>query len=429
MTNLIQEFQVVILPGGAGRRMFPLIEDTPKCLLPVANRPLLSYQLELLERVGFKEVIVVTREPGSERVLKYVTELYKGKLSIDLVIVKDYMGGAESLVHIKSKIKRDFITIADDLIVDGSFVHHMTDIHRSKDAAVTVLLKERPPIKESVVQPQVHIRDCIGLDPLKQRLLYFTSLSAENESIKIPKSLLRKFPNMTLYTNFFDPHFYILSHWTLEVLEKHKGHMSSLKGDLIPFLIKCQYKKRPLKDILVSTRQTEALKMTSADVELNESIRCFVHCVKNDVYCERANTTSSYIDVNRDIATGTKCYIPLEPEVNKSYISPSAKIDPKTQVGTECVVGEGTSIGAKCSIKKSIIGRHCNIGNNVKIINSVIMDYVTIKDGAKVQASIVCNNAYVNVNATLVDSKVGAFYQVPPNSTVKRESLTIKQEE
>jgi choline kinase len=54
MTNLIQEFQVVILPGGAGRRMFPLIEDTPKCLLPVANRPLLSYQLELLERVGFK---------------------------------------------------------------------------------------------------------------------------------------------------------------------------------------------------------------------------------------------------------------------------------------------------------------------------------------------------------------------------------------
>jgi NDP-sugar pyrophosphorylase family protein len=278
------------------------------------------------------EVIVVTREPGSERVLKYVTELYKGKLSIDLVIVKDYMGGAESLVHIKSKIKRDFITIADDLIVDGSFVHHMTDIHRSKDAAVTVLLKERPPIKESVVQPQVHIRDCIGLDPLKQRLLYFTSLSAENESIKIPKSLLRKFPNMTLYTNFFDPHFYILSHWTLEVLEKHKGHMSSLKGDLIPFLIKCQYKKRPLKDILVSTRQTEALKMTSADVELSESIRCFVHCVKNDVYCERANTTSSYIDVNRDIATGTKCYIPLEPEVNKSYISPSAKIDPKTQV-------------------------------------------------------------------------------------------------
>jgi hypothetical protein len=60
---------------------------------------------------------------------------------------------------------------------------------------------------------------------------------------------LFRFPNMTLYTNYFDPHFYILSHWTLEVLEKYKDHMSSLKGDLIPFLIKCQYKRRLLKGI------------------------------------------------------------------------------------------------------------------------------------------------------------------------------------
>ena len=48
-----QEFQVVILAGGNGNRMYPLTEEIPKCLLPVANRPLLSYQLELLERVGF----------------------------------------------------------------------------------------------------------------------------------------------------------------------------------------------------------------------------------------------------------------------------------------------------------------------------------------------------------------------------------------
>lgn len=48
-----QEFQVIILAGGKGNRMYPLTEDIPKFLLPVANRPLISYQLELLERVGF----------------------------------------------------------------------------------------------------------------------------------------------------------------------------------------------------------------------------------------------------------------------------------------------------------------------------------------------------------------------------------------
>jgi hypothetical protein len=51
------------------------------------------------------EVIVVTRETGSVNVQKYVTELYNGKLAIDLVVVPDLTGGAESLIHIKPKLK------------------------------------------------------------------------------------------------------------------------------------------------------------------------------------------------------------------------------------------------------------------------------------------------------------------------------------
>ncbi len=51
------------------------------------------------------------------------------------------------------------------------------------------------------------------------------------------------------------------------------------------------------------------------------------------------------------------------------------------QVGVECVVGEGTKLGERCSIKKSVIGKHCNIGDRVKIINSVIMNHVTISSG------------------------------------------------
>ncbi len=46
------EFQAVILAGGAGNRLYPLSEGVPKCLLPIANRSLLAYQLELLERSG-----------------------------------------------------------------------------------------------------------------------------------------------------------------------------------------------------------------------------------------------------------------------------------------------------------------------------------------------------------------------------------------
>lgn len=49
------EFQPVILAGGFGGRMGVLVEEQslPKVLLPIANRPLLSYQLDILEKAGF----------------------------------------------------------------------------------------------------------------------------------------------------------------------------------------------------------------------------------------------------------------------------------------------------------------------------------------------------------------------------------------
>jgi NDP-sugar pyrophosphorylase family protein len=55
--KLIHDFQVVILAGGSGRRLRPITsEEIPKALLPVANRELLSYQLEFVAKMGFPEV-------------------------------------------------------------------------------------------------------------------------------------------------------------------------------------------------------------------------------------------------------------------------------------------------------------------------------------------------------------------------------------
>jgi len=48
----LSEFQVVIIADYDDGRMFPLTEDSPKCLLPLGNRPLLSYQLDMLEKSG-----------------------------------------------------------------------------------------------------------------------------------------------------------------------------------------------------------------------------------------------------------------------------------------------------------------------------------------------------------------------------------------
>lgn len=48
------ELQAVLMAAGGGSRMMDLTYSTPKPLLPVGNKPLIWYPLNLLERVGFE---------------------------------------------------------------------------------------------------------------------------------------------------------------------------------------------------------------------------------------------------------------------------------------------------------------------------------------------------------------------------------------
>ena len=53
--------QAVLLAGGGGSRLYPLnASGTPKVLLPVANRPLLTFPLRMLEESGVTDVLVVS---------------------------------------------------------------------------------------------------------------------------------------------------------------------------------------------------------------------------------------------------------------------------------------------------------------------------------------------------------------------------------
>lgn len=48
------EFQAVVMAVGGGSRMMDLTSSIPKALLPIGNKPLIWYPLNLLEQVGFE---------------------------------------------------------------------------------------------------------------------------------------------------------------------------------------------------------------------------------------------------------------------------------------------------------------------------------------------------------------------------------------
>lgn len=50
----------VILAGGLATRLRPLTSVTNKHLLPVYNKPMIYYPLEMMKRIGMKEVLLIT---------------------------------------------------------------------------------------------------------------------------------------------------------------------------------------------------------------------------------------------------------------------------------------------------------------------------------------------------------------------------------
>lgn len=52
--------KAIILSAGQGKRLLPLTADRPKCLIPVAGRTVLEWQIDALAESGIREVVVVT---------------------------------------------------------------------------------------------------------------------------------------------------------------------------------------------------------------------------------------------------------------------------------------------------------------------------------------------------------------------------------
>jgi dTDP-glucose pyrophosphorylase len=58
LTMAVEKYPVAILAGGLATRLRPITEKIPKVLVPVAGRPFLAHQLELLRTQGIKRAVL-----------------------------------------------------------------------------------------------------------------------------------------------------------------------------------------------------------------------------------------------------------------------------------------------------------------------------------------------------------------------------------
>ncbi|KAK9122627.1 hypothetical protein Sjap_012229 [Stephania japonica] len=450
------DFQVVVLAGGASASLVPLIsKELPKPLLPVANRPVLSYVLDLLESNNLKDLIVVVEgEDAALRVGSWISSAYVDRLRVEVAAVPEDIGTAGAIRAIAH-----YLTANDILIVSGDLVCDVPPgavaaAHRRHDAVVTSLLCSVPvsgPLesgssggKDKAKKPRRY--NIIGLDATSQFLLFVATGAEVKKDVRVQKGLLHAVGKMEIRSDLMDAHLYAFKRSVLiEVLDQMET-FQSIKLDVLPYLVRTQLRSQILlngsppaeenghEKVAPQINQlpgpnTKALSFHDHSASWPSGFtapkthKCCVYIAEKSKYCARLNNIQAFSDINRDVIGEASHLSGYSFSTHNNVIHPSAELGSKTTVGPQCMLGEGSQLGDKCSIKRSVIGRHCRIGSNVKIVNSVVMNHATIGDGCSIQGSVICGNVQLQERVVLKDCEVGAGYVVTAGSEYKGESL------
>ena len=142
--------KALLLAGGIGARLRPLTDATPKCLVPIAGRPLLDYWLHALGRTGVRDVLINTHHLA-ERVRGYIDQVNRaGRFRVAETYEPELLGSAGT-VH----ANRGWIDGADQCLL--IYADNLSNVdmapllrfHESHGDPMTMMLFRAPEPKRS----------------------------------------------------------------------------------------------------------------------------------------------------------------------------------------------------------------------------------------------------------------------------------------
>ena len=137
--------KVLLMAAGLGTRLRPLTDEIPKCLIPVAGRPLLDYWFDLFAAANLRDILINTHHLP-QKVRSYIDRINKlGRFKVQETFEPKLLGSAGTVHHNRNWISNSdtaLIVYADNLSnVDlGSFL----SFHYSHGGEMTMFLFRAP---------------------------------------------------------------------------------------------------------------------------------------------------------------------------------------------------------------------------------------------------------------------------------------------
>ncbi|EXJ94713.1 hypothetical protein A1O1_03110 [Capronia coronata CBS 617.96] len=396
----------VIVADTFETRFAPFTLERPRCLLSLANTPLIDYTLEYLASAG---VQVVYLYPGAhvEQVESYLdSSRWKSPNSPfdSLTILRcmaSSVGDVMRDLDQKHLIAGDFLVVTGDVIsnfpIEPALRQHKSRREKDKNAIMTMILRE--------AEPGTHdhgggIVPTFVLDPTKQRCLHYEeSFPGTQFTAHIDPDILKS-PEIDVRQDLIDCRLDIC---TPDVLSLWSDNFDN---------------QAPRKDFLFGVLK---------DYELNgKTIHTYI---VQDHYASRAADFWFYNAISEDFKRGMVTSLAVENNVfgdthydrtQRGHVVDRSVITARpTKLGAESIVGPRSSIGAGCDIKSTVVGQRCHIGKGTVLDGAYVWDDATIGNNVKILRAIVGNEAFIGDDCIIGEGALISYgVKIAPGTTV-----------
>jgi len=348
----------VIIAGGAGTRLRPLTYLRSKPMMPIAGKPLLQYQVELLRKHGVTQIVFCV-SGDVDSIKEYFGSGEVFGVRIDYSIESSPLGTAGAVRYSEPCWQDDVaIVLNGDAIMDHD-LSAMASFHLEKGAASTIGLVEVPkptPCGTVTIDADDRVTSFVEPDQQTKCMLSAKQVHAEG-------------------TATVNGGVYIVSRSAIQRLPY--GENSSIERDFFPSLIEDGYG---------------------------------VYGYPMQGYWIDIGSPSSYLQAHHDLLVGKIEAVVPGTKTPQGYwrdsgsqIDPSAHISPNVYIGTDTVIGANVKVEGFGSI-----GSGCHIGEDCVLDGCIILENVTLANTCALRKCIIDRDSNIGNRIKLGDGSVVA---------------------
>jgi len=377
-----EPFQAVVFADSFETKFAPFTLERPRCLLPLANTPLIEYTLEFLANAGVDEVILYCGNHTEQleaylKNSKWTRDTAPFSLEVIRSVAKSVGDAMRDLDH-KQLITGDFICVYGDVVanipMESALGAHRARREKDKKNIMTMVLREAGDYHRTKSQ---HVRPAFVIDPLSQRCVHYEQLHPrETPKLDVGEEVLKDHLEVEVREDLIDCGIDICTPDVLAQYTDNFDWQAPRRGFLYGLL----------KDF--------------------ETFQYMVHThIVSEGYASRVKNLQAYGAVSRDIVA--RWTYPLCPDTNmlpdqsfqmqkgNVYKEDGVVLARSSVVKNKSILGKATNVGDASVISNSIIGRRCVIGKRVKISGAYIWDDARIGDDTTIEEAIVANEASI----------------------------------